>query len=593
MTASTELLQRAARRQLVRIAVFCALVALPSDALAVAQTPSEPCINCHLEQDDERLKSPAEAFMTDVHAERGFGCLACHGTLTGGSPDAAAGFLTAPLRREVPGVCASCHSDAEFMRDYNPNIRVDQLSEYVTSVHGRRLMELDDPEVATCTSCHPAHGIRPPSDPESTVHPLNVADLCASCHADAEIMNPRGHETNEHSEYMAGIHGEMLYEGGDLSAPTCNDCHGNHGAAPPGVSSVQNVCGQCHVGMAEFFDESGHVELFSDRGLPGCATCHDNHRVVEADDELLVDVSRDVCRSCHTEGDVHGGEFDEIVEMLGSLEGEIANARASLREAESMGMEVSQAQFELEDVNNALTLARTAVHSFQTEPVRQEVENGRAIAAAASGRAEGAFDEHRFRRVGLAGTAVVVSILILGLWFRIAEFDRRLRRGTAAMVAFFENHLQKDDGVTPLDDAQVRIAAVTLLLELAQADVSDPAKRGYLYNVVRREVDSGPLIEELIELARRQRVEAMDIGQISNLMADHYGPAQKLQTAEAMWVLILSDPELARLQGRFLLRVPEVLGLSREDLESALERVQGQSLGVGADDHNQAEGAGA
>ena len=43
-----------------------------------------------------------------------------------------------------------------FMKRYNPSLRVDQVAEYATSVHGRRLRELSDPKVATCASCHPA-----------------------------------------------------------------------------------------------------------------------------------------------------------------------------------------------------------------------------------------------------------------------------------------------------------------------------------------------------------------------------------------------------------------------------------------------------
>ena len=31
------------------------------------------------------------------------------------------------------------------------------------------------------------------------------------------------------------VHGKALLEKGDLSAPTCNNCHGNHGAAPPQI----------------------------------------------------------------------------------------------------------------------------------------------------------------------------------------------------------------------------------------------------------------------------------------------------------------------------------------------------------------------
>ena len=35
-------------------------------------------------------------------------------------------------------MCARCHSDLNYMRRFNPQMRVDQFSEYQTSVHGMR-----------------------------------------------------------------------------------------------------------------------------------------------------------------------------------------------------------------------------------------------------------------------------------------------------------------------------------------------------------------------------------------------------------------------------------------------------------------------
>ena len=102
--------------------------------------------------------------------------------------DPAKGFIGKPTRQQIPQLCGRCHADAQFMKRYNPALRVDQVAEYATSVHGRRLRELSDPKVAVCVSCHPAHSIRPPSDPKSSVYPLHVAETCGRCHADAKYM---------------------------------------------------------------------------------------------------------------------------------------------------------------------------------------------------------------------------------------------------------------------------------------------------------------------------------------------------------------------------------------------------------------------
>src|SRR5262249_7836667 len=52
---------------------------------------------------------------------------------------------------------------------------------------------------------------------------------------------------------------------------------GNHGAAPPGVQSVANVCGQCHGREGTLFRASFKNELFQSMGKGECTVCHGNH----------------------------------------------------------------------------------------------------------------------------------------------------------------------------------------------------------------------------------------------------------------------------------------------------------------------------
>ncbi|HEU5394006.1 MAG TPA: hypothetical protein VFV36_04325, partial [Candidatus Methylomirabilis sp.] len=125
------------------------VLAWPSAARA--QPPAESCAACHLEIGDDRLAAPVKAFTEDIHAAKGFGCVSCHG----GDPkeagmeamDPAKGYIGKPDRQQVPQLCGRCHSDARLMKRYNPALRVDQVTEYATSVHGRRLRELGDPKV--------------------------------------------------------------------------------------------------------------------------------------------------------------------------------------------------------------------------------------------------------------------------------------------------------------------------------------------------------------------------------------------------------------------------------------------------------------
>jgi predicted CXXCH cytochrome family protein len=417
-----------------------ALAALLEARVALAQPPAAPkegCPACHLETGDERLAKPVKAYADDIHRAKGFGCVACHGgdgkEAGMEAMDPAKGYLGTPARGQVAQVCGRCHSDARFMKNYNPALRVDQVAEYATSVHGRKLREANDPKVATCVSCHPAHSIRPPSDPASTVHPLRVAQTCGHCHADATYMAGRKIPTDQLQRYTESVHWKAMSVKGDLSAPTCNDCHGNHGAAPPGVGWVGNVCGQCHSVMGELFAKSVHAKAFASLGAPGCATCHDNHAIKPAGVEMVGLDKTAVCAGCHAADDRGGKAAVAMREALEGLRAERARAAEALARAEHAGMEVSQARFELTGANEALVKARVAVHAASLAAVSKETEAGLAIAAKAYARALRAFDELRFRRQGLAVSLVIIVVLIAALVLKIRQLDRR-RQGRAARM---------------------------------------------------------------------------------------------------------------------------------------------------------------
>jgi predicted CXXCH cytochrome family protein len=406
--------------------VAVVLLAAPAWAAGPAK---DSCSVCHLETGDDRLAAPVKAYAADVHRAKGFGCTACHG----GDPkadgmeamDPAKGYIGKPAGGRIVQVCGRCHADARFMKQYNPALRVDQVAEYESSVHGRRLRELKDPKVATCVSCHSPHGIRPPSDPASTVHPLRVADTCGRCHADPKYMASYKIPTDQRDKYRQSVHWAAMTEKGDLSAPTCNDCHGNHGAAPPGVSWVGNVCGQCHSVMGELFAKSRHATVFAQMGAPGCAACHDNHDIRKPGDAMLGADGKAVCANCHQPGDPGGTAAGTMRSLIDALAGESEKARVVLAKAEHAGMEVSQPLFDLNGARDALVKARAAVHAFTVPAVKAETDAGLAIAAKAYARGVKALEELTFRRTGLVVSVAIIAVLIVALVLKIRAIERR------------------------------------------------------------------------------------------------------------------------------------------------------------------------
>ena len=409
-----------------------AFLALGLAAAARADSPGTPasigCVECHLALEDSRMTPPAKAFSDDVHARAGLTCAACHG----GDPksqdqevahDPRKGFRGKPTPLQIPALCGDCHADAARMRQFNPTLRVDQLSEYRTSGHGKKLLK-GDPTVATCESCHGAHGVLPVKDSRSPVYPTRVAQTCNRCHGDGPLMAAHRLPSDVYARYAKSVHFEAMTKKGDLSAPTCNSCHGNHGAAPPQVASVANVCGTCHTIFADQFKNSPHREAFAEMGLPGCVTCHENHEIVHPTDAFLSDGAESKCASCHEAGTKGAVAAAQMYADLRRLELETGEARRSLRLEAEAGMEVSRIEFDLTGAAEALTKARTDVHLFQASVVRKTTEEGLAVARTAKAAAVRVRGEREFRRKGLFVSLGLILVAIVALVAKIRDVDR-------------------------------------------------------------------------------------------------------------------------------------------------------------------------
>jgi predicted CXXCH cytochrome family protein len=404
-------------------------VALARPAVVRAQE-ADSCLKCHLEATgNERVLGPARDFQDDIHRAKGFDCTSCHGgdrQVSGlASKDPARGYIGVPARQAVPAMCGKCHSDPEFMKRYNPALRVDQALEYETSVHGKRLRSHTDPKVAVCTSCHTAHSIRPASDPKSTVYPSRIPDLCGHCHADSTLMEGYQIPTDQLENYKTSVHWKAISEKGDLSAPACNGCHGNHGATPPGIASVQNVCGQCHSVMSDFFSQSPHAKAFAEKKMPACATCHSNHEILTTSDDMLGLGEESFCVRCHSADGKAGKAAVEMLGLVRSLREAADQAGEILQRAEASGMEVSKDIFDLTEARNAIILARNSVHLASVDAVKKEVDRGLEIASTAHARGEKALKEYDFRRKGLAISLGIILAVIAGLVLAIRRLERR------------------------------------------------------------------------------------------------------------------------------------------------------------------------
>jgi cytochrome c553 len=125
------------RPSTVRVFLFVTLWLAASAPRAGAQQAATAtgCQTCHASQQSATLATPARDFaLTDVHRERGFTCVDCHG----GDPSAAdkvaakapsTSYRGKPSGTQIVTTCSRCHSDAALMRKYAPKQRIDQATE--------------------------------------------------------------------------------------------------------------------------------------------------------------------------------------------------------------------------------------------------------------------------------------------------------------------------------------------------------------------------------------------------------------------------------------------------------------------------------
>jgi len=268
------------------------------------------------------------------------------------------------------------------------------------------------------------------NDAKSPVFPTNVAQTCAACHADTgrmgayKLADGSALPTHQFADYQRSVHYLALTKGNDLSAPTCNDCHGNHGAAPPGVGAISNVCGTCHAVFAQKFATSVHKQVFD----KGCVECHSNHTVLKPSDQMLGTSGHGVCQPCHAPDDKSdkGGVAADVMRAdIERLKTGIELTGALIARVKNAGIEVSDQQLALLEAGTKLTLARTEMHAFEPPRVAPIIADGMKILASVDRAGQDGVAELRYRRRGLAASLGAILLLVIGLALKVRQIDRR------------------------------------------------------------------------------------------------------------------------------------------------------------------------
>ena len=381
------------------------------------------CIICH-EQLGKEKALWVKQWQESIHGKNNVTCPACHG----GDPSSfnkpkikGTGYLGKPSRTEIPEFCARCHSETSWMRQYNK--RTDQLSQYKTSKHGMNLYQKNDTKVAVCTDCHGRHDIPEVSNPASLANHKNIAETCSKCHGDADYMLPYNILTNQLTAYYNSYHGMIMknkVDGKNPSlVPSCPDCHSPHGAKPPEVAEIANVCGNCHMQTEKYFHDGVHKVALDEVNKPRCIDCHNYHEIRYPTTDLFVGESMFHCGFCHLTNSKEYLRGLKIKEAIENAEREIDKVeKMVLTLQETPGLDVIDLKENLQRARRNVLEAVPRTHSLVEEDVTKYTNKALALTNEVEQKVEDMKEEFVTRKKGLFAALMVIFFLICSLLYK-------------------------------------------------------------------------------------------------------------------------------------------------------------------------------
>ncbi|MCZ7398961.1 MAG: cytochrome c3 family protein [Candidatus Methanoperedens sp.] len=181
---------------------------------------------------------------------------------------------------------------------------------------------------------------------------------------------------------------------------TCEKCHGGNASAVSkqeahvGLSNISiarantpDTCGKCHQAELGEFKGSKHfmkLESGEEGPAPACITCHQAHSVRV----LTASEIEDFCSNCHNH--ITGidpsvpQKAENALSSVGELQVEISKARSAINTAKAKGLDVTEAQANLDSAMAILKDTPSVWHRFNLTFFDTEVQKGIAEAQKAT-----------------------------------------------------------------------------------------------------------------------------------------------------------------------------------------------------------------
>jgi len=214
----------------------------------------------------------------------------------------------------APVACATCHQKhedyphpASVAKPKCDSCHTEMAADYAKGVHGQAVAK-GNQGAPDCATCHgAAHEIKVPTSPAFR---SAVPETCGMCHSDIA------------EQYKGSVHGSAISQG-NMSAPVCSDCHGEHNIiakgnenSPVNARNIRDTCGQCHgnvllskrLGLPTdrltTFDASFHglAAAGGSQSVANCASCHGVHNILPSSSPKSMVNAKNLpqtCGKCH------------------------------------------------------------------------------------------------------------------------------------------------------------------------------------------------------------------------------------------------------------------------------------------------------
>ena len=194
-----------------------------------------------------------------------------------------------PLTQETEKYCLSCHGDPSLSMTLPSG---EKLSLFVSqdrlnhSAHSNKGIE--------CEACHNNISTYPhPKTAYKNARELSLDyyQTCKKCHSAI------------YEKTQDSMHARAAAEG-NLNAPVCTDCHGQHDTQAPDEprSLISATCSKCHKDIVDTYKQSVHgTALLAENNpdVPVCTDCHGVHNIQDPRTDQFRVQSPELCAGCH------------------------------------------------------------------------------------------------------------------------------------------------------------------------------------------------------------------------------------------------------------------------------------------------------